>query len=59
MTEKEIFLNMIHRVVTENAPKEDLKDFYYEDGNNIIIINSLLEKTTFYFDKNGSLSFYI
>ena len=58
MTEKEIFLNMIHRVLTENVPKEDLKEFYYEDDNNVVIINRNLEETIFYFDESGSLSFY-
>ncbi len=58
MTEKEVFLNMIHRVSAENSIKEDLKNFYYEDNNNVVIINGNFEETVFYFDENGSLSFY-
>lgn len=58
MTEKEIFLNMIRRVLAENASGEELENFYHEDGDSVTIINSDLKETIFYFDKNGCLSFY-
>lgn len=56
MTEKEVFLSMVHRVAEEKA--EDLKNWYYEDGDSVTIINANYEETTFYFDKNGALTFY-
>ena len=58
MTEKEIFLNMIRRVLTEKAVDEDLRKYYYEDNNNVTVINANLEETIFYFDENGALIFY-
>lgn len=58
MTEKEIFHNMIHRVLTEKVANEDLRNYYDEDDNSITIINASLEETIFYFDENGTLTFY-
>jgi hypothetical protein len=57
MTEKEVFINMIHRVVA--GAGRELSDYYCEnDDNSVTIINASLEKTLFYFDENGALIFY-
>lgn len=57
MTEKEIFLNMIHRVVSEIMENE--KNFYREEDNNtIVVINSCGEETNFQFDEDGFLIDY-
>ena len=59
MTEKEIFLGMVRRIWIEKGADEDLlRNYYYEDGNNVIVINANYEETTFYFDKNGALTYY-
>lgn len=58
MTEKEIFHNMIRRVLTEKVADEESRNYYDEDDNSITIINANLEATTFYFDENGALDFF-
>lgn len=57
MTEKEIFLSMIRRVLA-GLPDEDKDNYYRENDYSVIIINANLEETTFYFDENGDLAFY-
>lgn len=57
MTEKEVFLNMIHRAVAE-AGRESSYYYCENDNNSVTIINASLEKTLFYFDENGALVFY-
>lgn len=57
MTEKEIFLNMIHRVI--DGVMENEKNFYREeDDNTIVVINSYGEETNFQFDEEGFLVDY-
>lgn len=59
MTEKEVFLNMLHRVVAEKAAGEEVSNYYCEnDNNSVTILNASLEETFFYFDENGTLIFY-
>ena len=59
MTEKEAFLNMIHRVLAEKeVAGEELDNYCYENDNCVTIINANLEETFFYFDENGTLIFY-
>lgn len=60
MTEREIFLNMIRRVVETVSTEKDFKNFFREEGDgNITIFNGNCVETTFEFDKNGSLTFFL
>lgn len=56
MTEKEIFLNMLKRVVGFEEHQENF--FHIEGSNSIVIFNENSEKTTFRFDNEGNLVWY-
>lgn len=58
MTEREIFLNMIRRVVDTVSTGNFENFFHEEDNGDITIFNEDCVETTFEFDENGSLTFF-